>query len=168
MLGPLFGMLLSGQVAPVTPADVRAITAIVVEDVAPAAGKLGQRATTERPLILDYKQVTRAFQAVGGPDTADPPQLGRPFSVHAHDDVVTCSEPKIHRDCQVANDGIFVAITEVSLDNATGQIRVRASVTWTHELPGAVHHLEGYTVDIFVGRDVSGWKILRHGTYLVS
>ncbi|HEY5060721.1 MAG TPA: hypothetical protein VII52_04245 [Gemmatimonadaceae bacterium] len=150
------------QAPRVSPADVRAIAVAVIDDVAPHAGRLGARPIEGRQLFLDEAAFFRAMQKVVDGHVPPGLTLARPVTNARSADVIHCSGAR--RRCQVRNDGIFVKVLDAAVDPASGQVRVRTSVTWDYGLTGTTW----FAVDVFLAKTGSEWKVVRHGPYATS
>jgi hypothetical protein len=142
-----------GQQPSLTADDVHAIEALVVEYLVPANGNLGARPTKGRLLLID-------------PDQVPGFTISRAFRAATHDAAVQCADPA-HGVCQVANDGIWLTISDAAFVPATGELRVHAGAIWTHAFPGH-YNLVGFDLDLFYARTNSGWQLVRVGTARVG
>jgi hypothetical protein len=170
-LGFLLALLLAPSVAlpqkpAFTPADVHAIEALVVEALVPAEGKLGARPTKDRMLLIDPDRASAVMGKLvdGAPNPGL--RISRAFRAANHDAAIQCASPP-RGDCQVANDGVYLTISDAAFVPETGELRVHAGVTWTHALSGH-HDLNGYDIDLFFARTDSGWRLVRKGTATVG
>ncbi len=166
MLSILIALLVSPgaglpQQRTLTPADVQAVEALVVEEMVPAEGNLGARPTNGRMLLVDQDQAWVVMQKMVFGVLPAGLTIPRAFRAANHNAAIQCARPH-HDDCQVANDGIYLTISDAELMPATGELRVHAGVVWTYAAPD-VHRLNGYDLDLFFAHTGSGWHLVRKG-----
>lgn len=171
MLNPVIVFLLSAivpaQQAPaLTAAEVQSIEAAVVEELAPADGKVGARPTKGRTLLVDQDQMATVMQKVAATPLAPGLTLPRAFHAAGRDAAIQCARPP-RGNCQVANDGIYLTISDAAFVPATGELRVHAAIVWSHPVRDE-YDLNGYDVDLFFAHTSSGWRLVRRGTYSVG
>jgi hypothetical protein len=79
---------------------------------------------------------------------------------------IQCARPP-RGNCQVADDGIYLTISDAAFVPSTGELRVHASAVWTHTMQDR-HDLNGFDVDLFFARVGGSWRIVRRGAYSVG
>jgi hypothetical protein len=153
------------QAPRISPSDVRAIASAVIEDVVPDSGKLGARPVKGRQLYFDASAFLTALQKVANGQLPEGLGLARPFVNARAADVTHChGGQRSPASCQVENDGITLTVQDAAFDPSTGQLRIRVAVEWNYNGYG-LSQTNGYVVDLFLAKNGSGWKVVRHSSY---
>ena len=159
MLSLLFAFALVAQDVPFSAADVRAVTTLILNDLAPVDGRIGARPVTGRPLVIDEAEAATVFQRLTHAASSTPLASARAVIKMNSDRAIRCNARG--DDCEVVNDGLFVRITEAAFMPVTGELRVQCSLAWSNVRYDGRHRIDSFNMDIVLKRDGHGWKIVR-------